>query len=256
MRFLYVDETGRSAPTDPALIVLCLIVDADKQYAAAEALLAQTLASVPARYQDGFIAHAWEIFNNSKKYREGWTFNNRLRFLQSLVEIPGQLDIPIAVGLVRHPPYDKSKQAASIVDKHHQVAFGLCLAAADEYICLHGGAQEVSTVVAENIPEMESRLLQVARDLTSGTVELSQDPGAQIRVLRMTDTIHFVAKDDGPFLQIVDACAWVFQRFLSGRKFGPELFAAMTGIPAGAITPDHFGPWGRGVLYPPRPTQP
>ncbi|QND73643.1 hypothetical protein [Tardiphaga robiniae] len=46
---------------------------------------------------------------------------------------------------------------------------------------------------------------------------------------RIIDTVHFVAKDDGPLLQMADACAFSFRHYLAGQEFGRHWVEAMLG---------------------------
>jgi hypothetical protein len=241
VRYIYLDEAGRTKE-EPLTVVAGIIVHADTQYELAEERLAQLLQTVPPSIRPGFVAHAKSIWGN-RKIRDAWSYEDRVRFLTRLVSIPRELGIPICMGgALRKNPGD--------ISRHHAVAFGACVAHADRFIRQFGGEREVATVVAENIPEMQTELRNVAKRLRERPMQMEKgrmlgqadsEGRYEYKITRVKDTIHFVSKEDGPFLQIADGCAWAFTRFFANKKLGGELVRAMCG-------PD-VAPWPQGLRW-------
>jgi hypothetical protein len=98
MRSIYLDEAGRSN-NEPLTVVAGIIADAE-QDVAARLLLAKTLGTVPPHLQQGFIAHATDIWNDAK-LRDKWPFEERLRFVKAVASIPRRLDIPVCLAMTR-----------------------------------------------------------------------------------------------------------------------------------------------------------
>jgi hypothetical protein len=47
---------------------------------------------------------------------------------------------------------------------------------------------------------------------------------------RIVDTVYFAEKDEAPLLQIADACAFCFRRYLAGQKYGGLWIKEMLGF--------------------------
>jgi hypothetical protein len=215
-----------------------LIVDADTQYVAAEQKLEKLLETVPSQHRNAsFVPHAKSIFHGEGKLREGWSWADRRIFLRSLVAIGPELGAPVCMGMVRREtPLDKST-GLSLTDYHHMFAFGLCVAHADRYVVERGRPNEVTTLVAENIPKKEGILRNafqilkkrpLAVNMQHWTSSITEPPSIKhYSISTIRDTPHFVAKQGSPLLWIADACAFGFARYLSGGSFGAELIASV-----------------------------
>jgi len=241
MRYIYVDEAGTSE-NEPVTVVLGIIVHADTQYLDTERKLADVIGTVPAELRGGFVAHATRVWND-QKLRPVWSMERRIDFLRAMVGIVNDARIPFCVAMTRRTNRGDPCGVLSRADFHHQWAFGLCIAHADRYVRERAGANEVATVVAEDCPEKRRVLRSAAKRLTDQPVRIrarvatiegnretvQQDGGAEYRIERVKDTIHFAAKTDGPFLQIADACAFAWRRFFNSQDLGEELVRAMIG---------------------------
>ena len=243
MRYIYIDEAGTSAK-EPITIVVGIIVHADTQWKLAESKIVDVIRAVPSHFRPNFIFHAKTIWG-SKKYHNKWNLTDRLRLLHSMMQIPRQLNIPIALGILRRDaPQINISAPISKEEFQHMIAFGMCLSQADKYIRKYADPNEVATVVAEDVPKIRRFLrltLQILRknpiiltldELRLTKVErssgiITQDP--KLMVSRVIDTIHFVEKINGPLLQIADACAFGFRRYFSGQKYGNDFVKSILG---------------------------
>src|SRR5207249_3324055 len=98
VKLIYVDEAGR-AENEPATIAAGVIVDPDAQFVPVEEELARIRRTVPERHRANFISHATAVWGN-KKFREGWSFEDRLQFLIDMVSIPSKLGLPVSLAMV------------------------------------------------------------------------------------------------------------------------------------------------------------
>lgn len=249
MRYIYVDEAG-IAETEPVTVVVGIVVEADTQYAATEGWLARLLTTVPAGLRPGFVSHAKSIWGD-RKMREKWPDREeRLTFLKRMVQIPSLVKLPVSVGVLRraHPGHPGSPNVQRSF-YHHTLAFALCIAHADLYVCEHGKPGEGITVVAENSPRMQPTLRAIAKMLMTSPILIPASSQRALRdrplrdfeyrITRLKDTIHFVSKEDGPLLQIADACAFALRRYIEKRAIGDELCEVMAGR-GGLVAPDDF----------------
>jgi hypothetical protein len=172
VRYIYIDEAGTSA-NEPVTIVLGIIVDADAHWKIGEGRLAQLIETVPESLRPNFVSHATAIWG-SPKYRECWTREDRLKFLHAMMGIPRSIGLPIAFGMVRRSlPVRTDIGNLSPAQIHHVWAFLYCVARADQYLRDYGQSNEVATVVAENVPEMQRFLKGIPKHLAENPVSFS-----------------------------------------------------------------------------------
>ncbi|MDE5446607.1 DUF3800 domain-containing protein [Bradyrhizobium sp. CSA207] len=263
MRYIYLDEAGTSAK-EPVSVVVGVIIHADHQYVVAEDRLREVFQSVPEQFREGFIFHAKSIWSD-RAYRNVWSFEDRLNFLKEVMAIPRKIGIPIALGIVRRD----SSVPAGVQSKEkfqHVMAFFYCIGRADKYIRDHAHRSEVATVVAEDVDGVKEHLRAMVKLLKdpefSASMTLSQDQvhltaeerwrGVYLqehvnKVERIRDTVHFVSKQDGPLLQLADACAFAFRRYFSEQKHGDEFVRAVLGTDL--IKEDWTGPASGGLFF-------
>ncbi len=233
VRFIYIDEAGISA-NEPVTVVVGIIVDADKYWRLAEAKMNQLLEDVPECFRQGFIFHAATI-SGSKKYHEKWAKNDRLAFLQEMMSIPKQLNLPISLGIAhRNAPFPTTHALPKMAKEklQHMMAFYMCMHRADVYLRIRAGQNEVATIVAEDVPSMR-RFLRMSLELVRDDPTLLEhaiDP--KEHVSRIIDTVHFAEKSHGPLLQIADACAYGFRRYFSKQKHGNDFVKSILGEPS------------------------
>jgi hypothetical protein len=258
VRYIYLDEAGIS-PKEPVSVVAGIIVHADKQWRLAEQRVTEVFDAVPDHFRSDFIFHATSIWSD-EKFRDRWSMEDRLALLKAMMALPRQLEIPICLGIVRrNAPSVNLPTQLTQAQYQHIVAFYLCVSRADKYIRDYGEANEVATVVAEDtdirrllratirnikpITMLAEYLKPTQAELASGVVK--QDEVYMIS--RVIDSVHFVAKEDGPLLQLADACAFGFRRYFSGQSHGDEFVRSI--IAGSLIAEDWAGPASASTFY-------
>jgi hypothetical protein len=90
--------------------------------------------------------------------------------------------------------------------------------------------REVATIIAEDNPQVRTALKSSYKRLKDRESDflLLSSINDLLPIQRIVDTIHFSAKDESPLLQIVDACAFVLARHLSGGSHIAPLYDALT----------------------------
>lgn len=261
VHYIYVDEAGTSA-REPVSVVVGILVHADTRWRAAHDALMACFEMVPPKYRERFFFHAESIWGN-EKFRDGWSKDERLHFLKSVMSIPAKLDLPVAVGVARRMPPGGYAGAKNIRSEHmdYCLAFDFCIASADRLIARAMPANEVATVIAEEctqtkrqiefsleylrkgVPGYDLPLRPTLAEIEAGRI--TQDPN--FRVTRIIDTVHFVKKADAPLLQIADACAYGFRRYFSNQTHGREYVDTITDNQF--VYEDWDGPLSGSVFY-------
>lgn len=267
MRYIFVDEAGTS-DREPVTVVVGLIADADHHVMNAEALAREVIGGVPPHHQEDFVFHAKQVFGD-RKYREGWSMNDRLLILRQMMKIPRRIGMAVVVSVHWRRSVDFKKYAAQLnvseSQYEHFFAFLNCLAVADRNIRQNARPREVASVVAEDVQEMRGLLKQVPYVLQAGPIHLPPEmmretsldkavgfntQSGELRNTRIRNSVHFVEKAEDPLVQVADACAYGFRRYFAGEKFGPEFVEAILGhrdavsqfAPPGGSSCRWFGP--------------
>lgn len=247
MHYIYTDEAGQTA-AEPVTIVAAVLVDADRQYTSVEKALDRVLSNVPEHFKDDFHFHAKSIWGD-ERWRHGWTFDARLAFLKAMMAIPSSLGLTVTVGVVRRgvvPLLDDLKSLLKVREDQwdHMIAFMECISIADMVIQKTCAAEEVASVVAEDVEGIREQLKMTLIVLRRGAYNSIGIPYRQssrqaalgihpppriVNAERIRDTIHFVKKREAPMLQIADACAFGMRRFLSNQSFGQDFANAIAG---------------------------
>lgn len=250
---IYIDEAGQS-DREPVTVVVGVVVDVMAQWKAAEAALGAVFDQmVPRRYRPDFYFHAKEIWG-SQKYREGWPKEDRLAFMKRVMALPMELELPIVIGKVRRDAgIVMADGSLAGPEEHHVLAFGLCVEKADYYLRNYRSAGHLATVICESAPGVEKKLVGIVRDLQQkhmfmggstahfstpesrgvhpGLIPLKREQSDRVgyHVERVIDRVHFVEKGGAPILQMADALAFAFRRFLSDQEYGEEFVDAAVG---------------------------
>jgi hypothetical protein len=248
LRYIFVDEAGTSA-AEPLSVVVGIIVHADKQCAPVEEAVARTLDLLPRHIRENHpIFHAKSIWGDAR-LRGGWPLEERKAILHAMMSIPRDLNLALAVGVCRRATQlpDSALKNKTLAQAHHAIAFQECIAHADLWIRKYADKNEVATVIAEDVPESKKLLRHVAKwlqtngytvpnedvrmvQLADGIVPLvSKDEFRTRAVSRIRMPIHFVEKTDEPLLQIADACAFGFRRFLCAQSAGADFAHSILG---------------------------
>jgi uncharacterized protein DUF3800 len=266
VRYVFIDEAG-TAPKDPIRVVAGVIVHADKHCMRADQAVKEVLESIPGHIRPKCpVFHAKSIWGDPK-LRDNWSFDERKRLLCSMMSLPKELELSLALGACERtmelPPELLASRKISLTQAQHGIAFQECIARADSFINRYANHNEVATVISEDVPESKSLLRHMARfllkpgyDIPKEDVRLVQIGDAALedvesfrvrKVSRIRMPIHFVEKRDEPLLQIADACAFAFRRFLSEQDHGRDFVQAIIG---GSPNAKDFplGEWGGGIF--------
>ena len=254
VRLIYADEAG-TGPAEPVRVVAAVVVQADEQ--------AQTLIRemeqvydecVLPEYREGFIFHAKDLFSPSAKKNKypNWNFEDRLDFIKAVTCLPFIHDVPIALGSMRKGTLQHSQEVLARLRKKklgpaavdHAMAFASCLERADLFLRKYLDGKEKGLVIAEDVNEkrvvlrrsglmFREKPLQLSSETmqkTRAQEVLGEEPeGHHYTITNILDVPHFLEKADAPLLQLADACAFAFRRYLSGFKYGEDLILAMLG---------------------------
>ncbi len=253
MYYVYVDEAGISAP-EPVTVVTGVILHSDYWRKAADRLEELFDLHVPEELRLNFHFHAKKIWSSYRSYDKTWPREERAKFIAAVASVPRELQAALAIGKVRRD-WKFPIGGMKLHDFHHIMAFFQCLSRANKYIRDWTEPHEVGTVVAEDVtvnkkylrktlqlkvnpafPLTADYVIPTARDKAAGQI-LQTKAGP---IDRLIDTVHFAEKDEAPLLQISDACAFSFRRYLAGQDFGEEIVTQMLGEPL--IWSDWQGP--------------
>lgn len=246
MRFIYTDEAGTGA-NEPVTVVIGIIVNADTQWVPARDRIFEALETVPERLRENFIFHATEVW--SAKYKADWSMEHRLAFLKRIMAIPRDAGLAIAYGLFYRDGLVSSDANLTTLKMNreqyqHAYAFGMCMASADDYINTYAGSNEVSAIVAEDIPEMRMNLKDATTRLRTGSVSIrnslitqqvlgqptvSKILTLQMQIRRVIDDIHFAPKESAVILWLADAVAYGLRRYYANLPLGMDFARAIIG---------------------------
>jgi hypothetical protein len=199
-----------------------------------------------------FVLHAKKIFASGWATMpellglpELWGLNERIAFLQAVMALPRQLNMPISLGIQRRgaiPPRQSSNLSAAHQD--HVWAFLFCISQADKYMRYETNAGEVATAIAEDVDSVKNSIRAMVRHIKQNPTVLPRsvirptraerelgiiEQSGELSVTRIVDSVHFASKQDGPLLQIADACAFGFRRFFAKQECGIEFVRAIFG---------------------------
>lgn len=123
----------------------------------------------------------------------------------------------------------------------HMLAFELAMERADWFLRNHLRGEEVGAVFAEDVPQMRKILqangliyrdlgvdyfpqMQSDKEVRDGTWSLHE-----YRIEKIIEQPNFVSKKNSQILQLADACAFSFRRYLSKKEHGEDLLNVMLG---------------------------
>lgn len=251
MHFVYMDEAGTSA-REPVSVVAGVILHAD-QWPKAVQLLRETFDEhVPKELREGFHFHAKDVFSGYRT--EPWDRVVRQKLVAAVASIPRRAGMAISFGSSRRTAQVPAMPLNNKVALQHAIAFSMCVSRANKYVRDWAPEDEMATLFAEDVSDKRKLLKKVARFNQPPVVEMglvlpSERDVSMGRITqtdtgpvdRIIDTVNFVEKHEAPLLQIADACAFVFRRFLSEQREGVEMMTEMLGGPPPSIN-DWRGP--------------
>lgn len=224
MRLIYIDEAGID-DKEPVRIVAGIIAHGDDH---SNFVLSQAMRpifqAIPEKYRKPYV-HATDIYNGH--VNKDWAVEERLDVMHKIMAIPRSLGIPVAIGLCKRggvtPPFE-TKPKMRPAEQEHWAACYACLGWADQYL---SGLCENALVIAENIPSNRDFFKQIPELRSPPFLYM---PGIQpIRTTGIEGGMMFVDKADKIGIQLADACAFAFRRYLSGKQFGADFVKAVTG---------------------------
>jgi hypothetical protein len=229
VRVVYLDETGHSFK-EPAAAVAGIILDPDKEWRALAAEIEILKDRVPADFRDAFVFHANDLFYGGK-YRQHWSDEDRWSLLESLLGLPRKLKIPLVVGSSQKPAREDRAEPHADSIYTHAMAYMLCLKAADIFMINVTPANEVAMVIAEERKEA-SKAIRIAHNLALNRKLVEQwlpEFMDLFPISRIKGPPAFGSKDEEILLQIADACAWLFQRYMREGDQSDRFLAALCG---------------------------
>lgn len=255
VRLIYVDEAGTS-PAEPVRVVASVIVHGDDELRLLTSEIERiTSERVPEAIREGFVFHAKEVFNGGKRVdRNQWPFEDRLDYLKEVLCLPFVHDVPIAVGICFKGKFDShldeafwkrlASQGVGRSTFEHGVAFSNCAEKSDLFLRKYRGGKEIGVIVAEDVPSNKKFLAKMGmwrkgRPLTLSQEHVHQTVAQKLlgiepkpyvsEITHIVDVPNFVDKGGAPLLQLADACAFTFRRYLSRQRYGEDLIFAMLG---------------------------
>ena len=224
MRIIYLDEAGIQ-DKDPVKIVAGLIVHGDNQgnYVLSQAMR-PILETIPVNCRKPYF-HAKDIFNG--RVNKEWSVDDRLEVMHKVMAIPRALNIPIAIGICKRGaivnPFVTSPQLSQ-PEQEHWVAMYSCLGWADHYL---ENLSENALAVSEDIPRNRDFFRQIPELKTPPFLNM---PGIlPWRTTGIEAGMMFVGKADKIGIQLADACAFGFRRYLEGQSMGEDFVRTITG---------------------------
>jgi Protein of unknown function (DUF3800) len=230
-RFVYVDEAGISRP-EPFLVVLGVIVHADKQLIAIERHLDKIVARwIPEAHRDGFVFHATELFNgNTKKpiFNKNdpeWPLDKRLKIADELAAIPAKFRLPLATGWVVRETFPASDAAkahwATLSEAEravgaHVTAFMVAAMKVEQWMKTNAPNEVCMMIVEDN--EQARKLIRETQNYHQSRkiVDIIDDAKAKklLPLKRIKEDPLFQGKRQSSVLQVADFCAYVWKKFL------------------------------------------
>lgn len=249
VRNIYIDEAGTSA-REKVSVVVGIIIQPDAHWLALNSALLELLSFVPPQHQENFVFHAKSIWGD-KKLRGGWSMDQRLELLHNVMALPHKYGAGVVMGMVRRsaeiPPIPLKRFDGNSIDAaklHHVTAFEMCVTKADEYIRDYCEPGELGTIIAEDAPEMRSLIrsavdfrkknpvkmpLWMLKSPRDGMVHSTRFGERVFEITRIIEQVNFVPKESSPIVQIADACAFGFRRFLADQSHGHSFVRSIVG---------------------------
>jgi Protein of unknown function (DUF3800) len=229
MRVAYVDETGHSAKEKIA-VVGGVLIEPDRQDGPLAAAISALRQDIPENLREEVrYFHATDLFYGGK-YKHVWPEKDRWALLEKLLAIPRTLKIPLVLGSFVKPKDREIHNQFSDSVIVHAIAFGQCLKAMD--IFLRENCPSESTMVIAEDRDGAQKAIREIHKLFRNERKLEQILPPELRkglpITRVKYPPSFADKDEEILLQIADACAWIWQRFLNyayeNERFMQALF--------------------------------
>lgn len=239
LKQIHVDEAGTSR-WDRIAVVAAVIIDGDRDFRRAEEKIGEAIKEhIPSDMQEGFVFHAKDVFGKLKKER-GWEIEKCYEITEAWLKVIVDLSLPFVTAWAAKPEHiiknDRPYYTENANMLAHVTAFLTCFLKCDEYLAEFCQG-EVGSLLAEDVPSMKRTLNTMRKALVKGHFSelewLQKHPISHIK-----NAIQWCDKDDAVLLQLADACAFSFKRYITCQKGGDRLYSAMINKPEFSINQD------------------
>lgn len=213
-----MDESGTSS-TSPRLVVVGIIVEADRTLPALESAIRDIVAphvAEPAR----FVVHATEIMANNKKLPAELQQNPeaRMAILDGMASLPVKLGIRICAAMVPRGPFNENHPGVSSHVMHASAIAMVSLSA--ERFMRERARDEVAWIVAEHNHDVvkAAKATHLLMKEPDAIKRLNLQGGAMLPLQRIKDGITFATKAESPALQLADFCSWCLYRWYDRKS--------------------------------------
>lgn len=232
MRLIYLDEAGISEG-ERVSVVAGVIIDPDIHWR----LLNKRLNSLKEEFGIPLehTFHATDIMSGRKFYRgkEKWTFQNRVKLLVHIANIPTEFQLPVVYGCVDKTVFAGRWTPEIRAVAGHVGAFVPCVLQAEHYMRNMAGQTEIALLIAEDQQQARQRIKEMTQILQ--IPELKKIDQFNINLIpleKISSDVLFMGKNDSPILQIADAISYIVSGLFNGRPYAREWFSAMfPGLP-------------------------
>lgn len=232
VKMIHVDESGTSR-SERVAVVAGIIFDGDRDFALAEAGIGKAIADhIPEDMREGFVFHAKEIFGKHRKER-GWSLSTCNEIVEAWLAIVRDLRVPVALAWCTKRDMEEQRGRFYFTEESnrmaHAMAFTLCFDKCDLYLDREC-AGEVASLIAEDVPQMKATLRRVIKDVRDGVFR-GFPPFNDRPIQHIKNAVQWCDKNEAVLLQLADAYAWSFRRYMGGKPDGTRLFHFLRGGP-------------------------
>lgn len=218
-------------------VVASIIVDADSQWREAVSRLEMVRDKyVAVENRRNFHFHATEILKGKPPFKgEEWPIERRIEVIAEILDIIYDMKLPVSMGWSKKKiiqrKLSKSKKfekaTTDIIQANmvsHMTAFTNSIGTADAYIRQHHNG-DVASVYAEDVENMRWFLESVPL-LFEVMAEHNEGFSPFTHII---NGVHLCKKSQAPLLQLADAAAFTWRRFIYNRDYGLFLKQRMMG---------------------------
>lgn len=235
-RLVYLDESGTGRLADePSLVVVGVIVHADKQWLGLERYLRGMADEyVPPEHRQGFAFHATELYSGGKIFsRQRMSKEARWKILDELCETPAKFDLPIVCGCYdRRNLLDASKSSQTAKTSYAQMLAGVaCTIGVERYMRERAEPSEVAVMIYESNDHARAavRFVHACMQITDCRELIGKKIAEFVPLMRIVDAAHFAEKKTSSLLQIADCCAFAIRRKIQDLRDSERFFAPLDG---------------------------
>ena len=143
--------------------------------------------------------------------------------LDDVLAMPKALSLPVCTSFIRKETFRKNYPSAPEHKRlmaMHAAAIARCTLSAEIWM-RREAPDEVAWIFAEDNDDVKkaAKRTQLLMRQKGGIAKLALTGGHErtLPLVKIKDTINFAAKDESPALQLADACAWTFRKWLTKK---------------------------------------